>query len=178
MQGLSQSATVSIDGGAPYNIVYGGAPPSYMQWYQSPSLPDGKHTITVGHLAGTSVDYAIIKVGSNTSLSGTTVIVDDESPAITYSGGWSRSTAQFNAGTLPDGFPYGNSTHRSSNVGDSITFRFTGEHPLLHTIPTLTHITLKISRHICFSIWNIFMGEPRCFICNIRSRWRYPFPVI
>jgi len=137
VQGLSQSATVSIDGGAPYNIVYGGAPPSYMQWYQSPSLPDGKHTITVGHLAGTSVDYAIIKVGSNTSLSGTTVIVDDESPAITYFGGWSRSTAQFNAGTLPDGFPYGNSTHRSSNVGDSITFRFTGEHPAITHNPDI-----------------------------------------
>jgi len=178
VQSLSQSATVSIDGGAPYDIVYGGAPPTYMQWYQTPLLPDGKHTITVGHLASTSVDYAIIKVGPNTSLSGTTVIVDNESPVIVYAGKWSRSTAQFNAGSLPGGFPYGNSTHRSSSVGDSITFRFTGEHPAITHNPDIDIYNLEISRHICFSIWNLFMGEPRCFICNIHSRRRYPFPVI
>ncbi|CAA7267296.1 unnamed protein product [Cyclocybe aegerita] len=124
---LSQSALVSIDGGAPTNISYGdNSPPSYMQWYQSPTLSDGRHTITVSRIGSTSVDFAVVKVGRNTALSGKTVIVDDDNSAISYSSNWRRTPSRFDAGTLPDGYPYGGSTHRGSTVGDTITFRFTG----------------------------------------------------
>ncbi|KIM46780.1 hypothetical protein M413DRAFT_422146 [Hebeloma cylindrosporum] len=124
----SQIATVSIDGGRAYNTTYGTtAPPAYVQWYQSPTLADGKHNITISHLAGTAVDLALITVGPKTSLQGKTLIVDDDNSAIQYSGTWSSNTSPFNAGTLPDGFPVGNSTHRSTTLGDTITFRFTGE---------------------------------------------------
>ena len=124
----SQIATVSIDGGTAYNTTYGTTPPpAYGQWYQSPTLPNGNHTITVSHLALTSVDMALITVDPNTSLQGKTLIVDDDNSAIEYSGTWTRSTSPFNEGTLPDGLPVGNSTHRSTTVGDTITFRFTGK---------------------------------------------------
>jgi len=133
---LFQNATVSIDDGAPYVIQYAGPPPSYIQWYQSPSLPEGKHTITIGHVAGTAIDYAIVKAGQNTPLSGQTVIIDNDDPAIVYSGKWMRSTSRFSTGiaTNPDGPPYGNSTHRTSNVGDTITVRFTGENYCYHRL--------------------------------------------
>jgi hypothetical protein len=123
----SQSATVSIDGGQPYNITYGDPkPPSYTQWYMSPTLAEGSHTISVGQLDGTAVDFALISVGPETSLSGKTIFVDDTNSAIQYSGQWSVNTDKFSAGTLPDGFPAGNSTHRSITPGDTFTFRFSG----------------------------------------------------
>ena len=121
-------ATVSIDGGTAYNTTYSTIPPqAYVQWYQSPTLSDGKHNITVSHLIQTSVDMALITVGPNTSLQDKTLIADDDNSAIEYSGTWRRDTTPFNAGTLPDGFPVGNSTHRSTTAGDIITFRFTGK---------------------------------------------------
>ena len=111
-----------------YNTTYGTTPPpAYVQWYQSPTLSDGKHNITVSRLASIAVDMALITVGPNTSLQGKTLIVDDDNSAIEYSGTWNSNATPFNAGTLPDGFPVGNSTHRSTTVGDMVTFRFTGE---------------------------------------------------
>jgi hypothetical protein len=102
-------------------------PQAYVQWYQSPTLSDGNHSITVSHIAGTTVDMALITVGPNTSLQGKTLIADDDNSAIEYSGTWTINASPFNAGTLPDGFPVGNSTHRSTTPGDVITFRFTGK---------------------------------------------------
>jgi len=108
----------------------------YTQWYKSPDLADGKHTIRVSGLATTSVDFAVVTAGENTPLSGKTVVVDNESAAISYSGAWTRNEGQINVGTLPDGRPYGNSTHRTSSVGDSMSFRFTGELSSSSLVPT------------------------------------------
>ena len=69
---------------------------------------------------------AIITVGSNTSLQGKTLIVDNDNPAIEYFGTWTRNTSPFKSG-IQSGFPIGNSTHRSTTSGDMITFKFTGE---------------------------------------------------
>ncbi|PPQ80154.1 hypothetical protein CVT24_006562 [Panaeolus cyanescens] len=125
--GLSQEATISIDGGSVSTVDYGDpTPQTYMQWYQSPNLADGRHRISVGHLAGTSLDMALITIGPNTPLSGKTLLIDDDDSQISYSGSWVKNTNKFDAGTLPDGYPIRGSTHRSSNVGDSLTFRFTG----------------------------------------------------
>lgn len=126
---LLQSAVVSIDGGRPYNITYGTTPaPAFVQWYQSPTLPSGNHTINISQLDGTAVDYAVVTVGQDTPLTGKRVIVDDDSPAIVYNGAWRRDMDPFNAGTLPDGYPYRNSTHQSTTVGDSAVLRFSGKH--------------------------------------------------
>jgi len=126
---LSQSIIVSIDGGTPYNTSYmDPAPPSYFQWFQSPTLTEGQHTIKVDGIDGTSLDYATITVGQNTPLLGKTVIVDNEDPLVHYSGTWTRTPDKFIPGHIPSGLPFRNSTHRTTTPGDSITFQFTGQY--------------------------------------------------
>ncbi|KAF9474029.1 hypothetical protein BDN70DRAFT_936975 [Pholiota conissans] len=126
-QGLSQSGTVSIDGGAVTAFSYGSTkPPAYIQWYQSPTLSDANHTITVDRLDGTALDMVLITVGPNTPLAGNKVFIDNNDPALQYSGSWAESTDGFNAGSLPDGVPIGGSTQRTTTVGDAMTFQFTG----------------------------------------------------
>jgi len=128
----SQFATVSIDSGTAYNTTYGtqalsvASSQAYIQWYQSPTLSDGNHSITISHFAG-AIDMALITVGPNTSLQGKMVIADNDDPAIEYFGTWARNASPFKSGVLQDGFPIGNTTHRSTIPGDMITFRFTGE---------------------------------------------------
>jgi len=107
-------------------------PQTYLQWYQSLTLSEGKHTIHVDGVARTSLDYATIAVGQNTPLSGKKIIVDNDDPAIHYSGNWTRNTSKiFPGGGLLKGLPFRNSTHRSTTPGDTITFLFSGR---FHTI--------------------------------------------
>ena len=125
------SLNISIDGaeGLQYYM-----PPvdvgTYRQLLQTPKLSDGTHTIAVKFFDETSIDFAVVTVtaGNRTSLAGRDIIVDNDSPAILYSGHWNRSTSRVND-TYHLGYPYGNSTHRSSTPGDSFTFRFTGALP-------------------------------------------------
>jgi hypothetical protein len=113
------------------------SPPSTRQWYQSPTLPDTNHTITVTHIASTSVDYAVVTAGPDTPLTGKTIlIVDDGDPSITYAGGWTQNTNMFTSSDNPvTGLPFGNATHQTTSIGASATFRFSGmliftvEHP-------------------------------------------------
>ncbi|EDR03078.1 uncharacterized protein LACBIDRAFT_331846 [Laccaria bicolor S238N-H82] len=123
--GDSQTLTVSIDGAPPYNTSYNDpTPQSYVQWYQSPILPEGTHNITLTHMAGTALDYAVISAGQNTPLTGKTVIVDNEDPSIRFTGSWTRNTDRFHSGT--EGYPFHNSTHQSTTSGTSFIFRFSG----------------------------------------------------
>ncbi|EDR05984.1 uncharacterized protein LACBIDRAFT_294728 [Laccaria bicolor S238N-H82] len=123
----SQRLTVSIDGASSYNTSYNDpTPQSYVQWYQSPILPEGTHNITLTHMAGTALDYAVITAGQNTPLAGKTVIVDNEDPSIKFTGSWTRNTDRFHSGSPPDGYPFHNSTHQSTTPGDSFIFRFSG----------------------------------------------------
>lgn len=131
----SQTLIVSIDGGTPYNTTYADPnPQSYRQWYQTPTLIDGKHTVLLSHVLGTALDYAVVTVGEDTPLGTNRIIVDNEDPSITYKGSWSRSIAEFDAGSLPDGFPYHNSTQRSSTPGDIFTFQFSGTSATIYGI--------------------------------------------
>jgi len=123
----SQNLTVSIDGYTPYNTSYSDPnPQSYRQWYQSPLLKDGTHNIELSHIAGTALDFAVVTVGKDTPLSGQTVIVDNDDPGLTFNGTWRRSQDLFNSGPQPDGFPYRNTTHQTTDVGSSFTYRFNG----------------------------------------------------
>jgi len=100
---------------------------AYKQWFQSPTLPDGIHTINITVFPGTLIDYAIVNAGNQTRLVGRTIIVDNDSPSIVYSGHWIRRTSRFNSNYFrTTGYPYGNSTHDSSTPGDTFTFQFTG----------------------------------------------------
>lgn len=124
----SQILTVSIDGNTPYNTSYSDPnPQSYRQWYQSPTLPDGLHTISLSHISGTSLDYAVVTVGPSTPLINERIIVDNDDPGIFFNGSWRRSQDMFNSGPQPDGFPFHNTTHQSTNVGDNFTYRFAGD---------------------------------------------------
>ena len=105
---------------------------------------------------------ALITAGPNTSLQGKTLIADDDNSAIEYSGTWTRNTSPFIAGTLPNGFPVGNSTHRSTTPGDVITFKFTGKSFLGYV-----RRILKQNRNVCLRLWNIFMEpnwQPLCHL--------------
>ena len=129
---LPQSIMVSIDGGTPYNTSYmDPTPQTYLQWYQSPTLPEGNHTIRVNGMAQTALDYATITAGQNTPLSGKKIIVDNDDSTVHYSGGWTRNTDEYIPGGVPKGRPFRNSTHRSTTPGDTITFLFTGQSPTI-----------------------------------------------
>lgn len=124
---FSQFFSSSIDGGTSLNTSYASStPPAYIQWYQTPVLSDGKHTVQLSHLDGTAVDMVIVTVGPNTPLAGKKVFVDNNDSSIQYSGSWAESKSGFDAGTLPDGLPIGNSTQQSTTPGDTMTFRFSG----------------------------------------------------
>jgi len=123
----SQWILVSIDGGPAYNTSYmDPSPPSTRQWYQSPTLPDAVHNITVTHIAGTLVDYAVVTAGPSTNLSTASLMVDDGDSSITYTGNWTQDTNMFTSTNSVATFPFGNGTHQTSSTGDSATFHFTG----------------------------------------------------
>ncbi|THU76165.1 hypothetical protein K435DRAFT_846694, partial [Dendrothele bispora CBS 962.96] len=123
----SQSFMVAIDGAQDEPVTYP-EPEVNCQWYTSHMLndSDGSHQIVLSQLDKVSVDFAFITAGENTPLAGQTIIVDDSSPEINWSGQWQeRSNQKFPAG-VDQGRPFGNGTHASTNVGDSMTFRFAG----------------------------------------------------
>jgi len=99
------------------------------QWYTSYTLDDtSTHRIEASQLDKVSIDFAVITAGNNTPLTGKTIIVDDSSPEIKWSGQWQeQSNYKFPAG-VDIGRPFGNATHTSANVGDSMTFQFAGEY--------------------------------------------------
>lgn len=96
--------------------------------FESPILPDGKHTITyaIGDVALTPVfDYLTVTAGPSSPLNGRTLIVDDTDSAITFKGNWAANPPK------PISFGYSTSlyqdtAHWSSTIGDTIEFEFTG----------------------------------------------------
>ncbi|THV06258.1 hypothetical protein K435DRAFT_789667 [Dendrothele bispora CBS 962.96] len=122
----SQSFMIAIDGAQDEPVTYP-EPEVNCQWYTSHMLNDsGSHQIVLSQLDKVSVDFAFITAGENTPLAGQTIIVDDSSPEINWSGQWQeRSNQKFPAG-VDQGRPFGNGTHASTNVGDSMTFPFAG----------------------------------------------------
>ncbi|KAF8878216.1 hypothetical protein BD779DRAFT_1555101 [Infundibulicybe gibba] len=122
----SRIIVVTIDSNSPYNTSYNNPnSQNYQQWYQSPHLDDGVHTIQMDNIAATAVDVVVISAGPSTPLSGQTVIVDDDDPSISYSGHWSRNEP-FITSEGAGGLPFHNGTHQSTTPGDTASIRFTG----------------------------------------------------
>jgi hypothetical protein len=129
--GISVAASVAAPG-ASYSVKIDSGdfvPQSGNGAYDSPTLSDGKHTITYAIVSnGQSLpafDYLTVTPGSSTPLEGQTLAVDDTDESIVYSGGWKNSPS------VPLSFDYSNSLHRdttqwSSSVGDSLQFQFEG----------------------------------------------------
>lgn len=92
----------------------------------------GFHNITLVNLLGASIDYAVISHPNDaTVLSGQTIIVDDEDPALSYEGqAWGTSSETYTSTPQdPKIVPYGNSTHATTSVGDHFEFAFPGACP-------------------------------------------------
>ncbi|KAG6816464.1 hypothetical protein H0H87_005824 [Tephrocybe sp. NHM501043] len=104
------------------------SPQSSTQWYESPALSDGSHTVSISRIAGTSVDYMVVTAGLTTPLSGQTLIVDDSDSSIAYSGSWSTPTGPFtiNGDSSVDFYAHRKTLHRMSTVGSSLSLQFTG----------------------------------------------------
>ncbi|PBK67108.1 hypothetical protein ARMSODRAFT_1021068 [Armillaria solidipes] len=122
-----QDFSVSVDGAEAYVASYP-SPAEYLQWYMSPTLEEGNHTITLSELDNIDVDYAIVAVGNQTTVQGKDILVDDTSNAIVWTGGWQTNTSTLAHITrvFVDNHPLGNSTKDSSTAGDSFSFQFTG----------------------------------------------------
>ncbi|KAK0188334.1 hypothetical protein F5146DRAFT_906368, partial [Armillaria mellea] len=122
-----QTFSVSIDGADTYVVSYP-AKHTYMQWYMSPTLEEGTHTITLSEMEGTDVDYALVCVSNQTNVLGKDILVDSTSDRIIWTGDW-----QTNTSTLIHtndfhilNHPLGNSTQDSRTVNNSFSFKFVG----------------------------------------------------
>jgi hypothetical protein len=95
--------------------------------FDSPTLPDGKHTIiyATGSKGFPSFDYLTVTAGDSTSLNDHTLVVDDSDSSITYSGNWASSPSSPISYDYATSF-YNDTTHWSSSVGDNLRFQFTG----------------------------------------------------
>ncbi len=146
-------------------------PPTYQQWYQSPLLEEGYHSIILSNIAGdASVDFAVVTMGEDTPLNGTLIIADNDDLGFNYTGKWSRSQHLFIPGyQKPDGYPYHNSTHQTSEVGSSFTYQFTGMFS--------THASVSLKRFSYFfrnfygSLWHIYLVQSWNNDINIHPRW-------
>ncbi|KAJ7670912.1 hypothetical protein DFH06DRAFT_143334 [Mycena polygramma] len=121
-------------------------------FYTSGTLPTpGQMVLGLSNANGLAIDYALVTAGDSTNLQGQTIIVDDASPEIFWNGNWvahdnltvsvqcsipgldifKQGTPVGNpdhtAGFFVDMPSHANTTHQSSNVGDSFTFQFAGE---------------------------------------------------
>lgn len=126
----SQDFQVIIDGAPAYkSSTTDTKPQTYMQWYQSPLLTQGSHTVTLKEMYS-ALDLILITPGPDTPLASQTLMVDDVYDGITYTGGgWKevrdKKYAEGSASITAQ--PFQNGTHQTSNVGDSLSFSYTGE---------------------------------------------------
>ncbi|KAJ7903233.1 hypothetical protein B0H13DRAFT_1466468, partial [Mycena leptocephala] len=127
-----------------YSRVTYAAPARGGQFYSSGTLSSPRQMrIGITGARGLVVDYALVTIGEATPLKGQTILVDDSSPEITWSGSWGEKNSYtmpvpcvlplFPKSEDPNGYaftanmsPHGNTSHTSSTVGDSFTFRFAG----------------------------------------------------
>ncbi|KAG6849070.1 hypothetical protein H0H93_011524 [Arthromyces matolae] len=97
-------------------------------WYQSPILPDTNdtHTITFDDFPTMLIDYAVVSAGSETILTGQTLLVDNTDPAIAYQGDWRTSTAIVAAANATTRTPVGGSIYETIDGKASAVFQFSG----------------------------------------------------
>jgi hypothetical protein len=127
-----QDFRIQIDGNSKYRTsTTDPTPQTYMQWYQSPVLSDGQHTLNISDIHGIALDFILITPGPTTLLGGKTLILDDSHVAITYRGtGWKNVAGvryrEFE-GRKSTVKPFQNGTHQTSTEGDSFSFPYSGE---------------------------------------------------
>lgn len=137
--GTSPQFQVTIDTNTAYNTsTDDNAPEHWQQWYQSPVLPDGHHTIKIDQMNGIGIDFMVLTPGPDTQLNGQTLIVDDTYNGIKYSGangngGWQvNNNAAFVQSTIWGGSNFMNTTHSTSTTGDTLIFSYTGSNASIY----------------------------------------------
>lgn len=110
------------------------SPPTYVQWFQSPTLDAGSHLIELDSLQELTLDYMVITPGPDTPLSDKTLMIDDTYPGIEYTGSWKIVNDRMFTGpsvspssVLAPGWPFQNGTHQTSEIGDTLQFSYTGK---------------------------------------------------
>ncbi|TFK26951.1 hypothetical protein FA15DRAFT_245798 [Coprinopsis marcescibilis] len=101
------------------------------QWFTTPTLPDGDHTIEFRFQYGRGeIDYAVVTGGRSAQYDHqTTLIVDDDTPSeIFYFGQWEKQKTGFDiiGSSGRYNFPFHNATHATGTVGSGFRFRFSG----------------------------------------------------
>ncbi|KAK0432634.1 hypothetical protein EV421DRAFT_2023885 [Armillaria borealis] len=123
-----QNFSVFIDEAYAYVASYP-SQAEYMQWFMSPTLEEGNHTITLTGMDETDVDYAIVGVSNQTTVIDKDILVDSPSDSIVWVGDWQTNTSTLLTDITEPYIvhrPLGNSTKDSRTVGDSFSFQFTG----------------------------------------------------
>ncbi|KAG5338299.1 hypothetical protein C0989_007643 [Termitomyces sp. Mn162] len=106
-------------------------------FYQSPTLPDTTHILTIAinatsstqnpGLVNTIVDYVTVTAGESTSLVGERLIVDESDPSVIFEGNWTQDTDPALSGSNGSlRYAYANTTHQTSSNGASATIPFNG----------------------------------------------------
>lgn len=131
-KGMSQNFQVAIDGASSYTTsTTDPNPQTWMQWYQSPEMSDGLHTITVNDMPGTGIDLILITPGPETPLDSQILMIDDTYSGITFKGdGWKEERdRRFKEGDVGiTALAFQNGTHQTATAGDSLSFSYTGKH--------------------------------------------------
>ncbi|KAF9024337.1 hypothetical protein BDZ89DRAFT_1069151 [Hymenopellis radicata] len=94
-------------------------------------------TVSIDNLLPIVLDYVVVTAGPQTVLTGRTLVVDNNSSEISYSGQWTIKHDQpLGALTAPTHalYPFDNGTHESTHIGDTATFRFEGTSVSVHTV--------------------------------------------
>lgn len=105
------------------------SPNTLFQWYTSPLLPDGHHTVSISSLLSSqSVDYVVISPGATTLLGSETLLLDDSDSHIVWHGsGWeSTNDDSHDRGPLPPQ----NGMRVTTKLGDSFKVPFRGKFDL------------------------------------------------
>ncbi|KAF8908386.1 hypothetical protein CPB85DRAFT_790870 [Mucidula mucida] len=108
-------------------------PVQYGQWYQSPELDDGEHTITVSDLEQVGVDYALVTTTSPQDRSD--VVVDDSDSSITYSGTWSESAVlHSNTSQVLPSSSFGSGVQDGRSGNSLFSFPFNGAEVTIYLV--------------------------------------------
>ncbi|KAJ7583010.1 hypothetical protein C8J56DRAFT_239096 [Mycena floridula] len=133
----TQDFTVAIDSNKAYTTSTGDkSPPNYLQWYQSPQLEPGSHSIKLDKINGTGVDYIVVQPGPDSPLTNQILMIDDAYVGINYVNHWESSAAATvrGNGSSYGGSTFQNTTHQTSIEGAYLNFSYFGTEMAMYGI--------------------------------------------
>ncbi|KAJ7577531.1 hypothetical protein C8J56DRAFT_971004 [Mycena floridula] len=113
-----------------------------MQWYQSPQLAEGIHSIKLDKLNGTGVDYILVMPGQDTLLTNRILAIDDSYVEIDYVNHWETDLAAAvrGGGSAITGVAFQNTTHFVSIEGAYLKFSYFGTTAAVYGIFSWTQL--------------------------------------